>query len=177
MSIKGMWGGRLRDESKHGTCKCQFCGKEFDYYKSDLNRRVPKYCSSYCYHTASRVPLRNCEWCGKQLSRKQSTTGHRFCSNECVYAYKRARPRNVTLGKDGYRYVWMSDGSSVKEHIFVMEQHIGRKLLPGECVHHIDGSRSNNDISNLMLMTIGEHPRLHRQQEIEAGKPLFGRKS
>jgi len=33
---------------------------------------------------------------------------------------------------------------------------------PGQIVHHKDGDWTNNDPSNLELMTQGEHQRLHR---------------
>jgi hypothetical protein len=42
-----------------------------------------------------------------------------------------------------------------------MEEHIGRYLKPGEVVHHIDGDKTNNDISNLMLLTNSDHMKLH----------------
>lgn len=46
----------------------------------------------------------------------------------------------------------------VFEHRLVMEKHLGRYLEPKETVHHIDGNRANNDISNLVLYgTRGEH--------------------
>jgi hypothetical protein len=43
-----------------------------------------------------------------------------------------------------------------------MEQYLGRKLKSNEVVHHIDGDKFNNDLSNLQLMTREEHSRLHQ---------------
>lgn len=46
----------------------------------------------------------------------------------------------------------------ILEHRFVMEQHIGRYLLPTEVVHHKDKNKHNNAIENLQLFaTNGEH--------------------
>ena len=47
-------------------------------------------------------------------------------------------------------------------HRVVAEQVIGRPLLPGEVVHHIDGNKRNNDPSNLMVFASqSEHARYH----------------
>ncbi len=45
----------------------------------------------------------------------------------------------------------------ILEHRLVMEQAIGRRLLRCEVVHHKDGNRSNNDLSNLELWS-SSHP-------------------
>lgn len=89
-------------------------------------------------------------------------------------AYIDGKIRIATMGKDGYMRFWRRDGSPIKVHRYIMEQTLGRKLYAYEHVHHKDGNRSNNDISNLELMTIGEHSRLHRKEELERGKVLFG---
>lgn len=47
------------------------------------------------------------------------------------------------------------------EHIEIIEKHIGRKITKGEVVHHKDGNKLNNDLSNLQLMARGDHTRLH----------------
>jgi hypothetical protein len=49
------------------------------------------------------------------------------------------------------------------EHVRVMELHIGRRIAPGECVHHRDGDRANNALANLELLTKSEHSSLHRK--------------
>lgn len=48
------------------------------------------------------------------------------------------------------------------EHRVLMEQMLGRELMPGEIVHHKDGNKLNNDLSNLELLpSQAEHCRGH----------------
>jgi hypothetical protein len=42
-----------------------------------------------------------------------------------------------------------------------MEEVLGRKLGRKEHIHHLDGNRLNNDISNLVLLSDSEHHKLH----------------
>ncbi len=37
------------------------------------------------------------------------------------------------------------------EHIHIMEQHLGRELLPPENIHHKNGVRNDNRLENLEL--------------------------
>lgn len=61
----------------------------------------------------------------------------------------------------GYRYV-MVQGEEVLEHRYVVEQHLGRKLDTDEVVHHINGIKGDNALSNLRVMSRAEHQKLHR---------------
>ena len=48
------------------------------------------------------------------------------------------------------------------EHRVVAEQMLGRPLLPGEVVHHIDGNKRNNAMSNLLVLpSQAAHARIH----------------
>lgn len=61
---------------------------------------------------------------------------------------------------DGY-LVKFVNGRWTKQHRLVMEAHLGRKLLPTEHVHHVNGNKSDNRIENLEVMSAGDHHREH----------------
>jgi HNH endonuclease len=56
-----------------------------------------------------------------------------------------------TPDRNGYIRVPLGGGRSAMEHRVVMEQMLGRPLLPQENVHHINGRRDDNRPSNLEL--------------------------
>lgn len=53
------------------------------------------------------------------------------------------------------------DGKKVRAHRWIMEQHLGRKLLPTEHVHHINKNPLDNRIENLQVMDAKEHISMH----------------
>jgi hypothetical protein len=86
------------------------------------------------------------------------------------------------LDKDGYlkRYApdhpWPRKGGYVREHVRIMELHIGRRIRVGEVVHHKDHDLANNTLVNLELLTQGEHSRLHRATDMHhRTRDLIGR--
>lgn len=127
---------------------------------------------------------RICVVCGAQVERErfryppEKTTCNlpKTCRNTLI---ARIRRRDYPKGPDnpnwkggpsmGQGYVYVrhpghprakKDGR-VKRADLVMEQKLGRPLLPGEVVHHKDKDRANDSPENLELMTRSEHQRMH----------------
>lgn len=77
------------------------------------------------------------------------------------------------IDKDGYVLLYMPDhpdackmkgrksGGTIREHRWVMEQVLGRRLLPTEVVDHINGVKNDNRPENLRLFqTNADHLRV-----------------
>lgn len=72
----------------------------------------------------------------------------------------RKYPRHNTY----YRLISVTENGKRKqvlEHRLVMEQHLGRKLLTSEIVHHKDGDGLNNSLDNLEMMSQSKHQNEH----------------
>lgn len=74
--------------------------------------------------------------------------------NEKPIGYKRVNKQNG-------RVEIKTERGFVYEHVYLMELKLGRRLKKGEVSHHIDHNKQNNTIQNLLLMTHGDHTKLH----------------
>lgn len=86
--------------------------------------------------------------------------------------FKRRKTGHKYINKDGYVMIYIGVQKWIGEHTLVMEKHLGRKLTKNEVAHHIDESfeaRSNNDISNLKLMTHSVHTKHHMRKLKKGG--------
>lgn len=124
------------------------CSSHYTMYRTSLNpicttakctfntrAKNGKYCS-VCIRKIER-------WGGVDAAPKSGNPGkarkqkYTDGKNRNAAGYIRVKP-------EGYKY-WEL------EHRYIMEQHLGRKLIKGENVHHKNGIKDDNRIENLEL--------------------------
>lgn len=165
------------------TMACRQCGKEFSYYLSNPR----KFCSRHCATVYRNLSDQNPAYKRDVSGENNPMFGRGFHGEDNPMYGKRLHlsPRwrgGRKTRKDGYSFVVAPQDhpypSYVKpnglkyilEHRYVMEQHLGRYLLPEEVVHHIDKDPTNNAIENLQLFrNQSEHISIgHRQDQEHA---------
>lgn len=77
------------------------------------------------------------------------------------------------LSTHGYVRLANGTGAKVYEHTVIAERALGRKLRETEVVHHVDGDKTNNAPSNLLICTRIYHIALHARLEKSAAWPQF----
>lgn len=155
-------GSKNKKGSAKIKCLCKVCGKEFYIYPY---RKKSEFCSYKCYWSDKKG--RQSAFKGKHHSKEArvkigKNTPKRFGPNN--HAWKGGK----TISSTGYvlvrspKHPARNRTGYVQEHRLVMEKHLGRFLMKGEVVHHINENIRDNRIENLRLMTNSAHTRLHR---------------
>lgn len=74
-------------------------------------------------------------------------------------------PKAYRIDTQGYARISSSNQDEQYIHRYVIEQHLGRKLVPPECVHHINENKLDNRLVNLELCKDqAHHAMLHIRQ-------------
>lgn len=92
------------------------------------------------------------EDCKQPVKLNKKGYGQGYCAGHYGSRGKRyINPGDRYTHRDGYVMVKLDDGRVIFEHRAMMEQHLGRLLVRGENVHHINGVRDDNRLENLEL--------------------------
>ncbi|MFM9629405.1 HNH endonuclease [Streptomyces galilaeus] len=90
--------------------------------------------------------------CDEPVKTNKNGHGQGYCAGHYGTKGRNYRPVGARYtNPDGYVVTKISEGNFISEHRHVMERHLGRHLLAGETVHHINGVRDDNRIENLEL--------------------------
>lgn len=99
---------------------------------------------------------------GKALQgRERITPELREKLNAGIRLHHDATASGVSLKPSGYLEYTRGKHKGRSVHVVAAEKSIGRRLLSGEHVHHIDGNKLNNSPENLRVLTISEHAKIH----------------
>jgi hypothetical protein len=142
------------------SCFCKWCGVEF--FIPYCRKRI--YCSRQCFElSATRNIEVLCEQCGKRCFKKPSALKnnvHRkfFCSRQCKDiaqsfdgGCEEIRPNHYKTGRASYRQRALRKyGASCRRCGYKEIE----KMLD---VHHKDGNRAHNQISNLEVLCVWCH--------------------
>lgn len=102
----------------------------------------------------------NIEWTDQVGQRNPNWRGGRIVASN-GYVIVRVGTAHHLSDVRGYAY----------EHRIVAESIIGRQLLPGEIVHHVDGDKQNNTPSNLRVVNGNAEHFLHHRKRSDLQMP------
>jgi len=138
---------------KENLINCSVCNKEFHRSSSHMIGN-----SSFCSMECRKKQVEyTCQCCGIKFSVRNYRNDVKFCSRSCLAKINLSKYEEYRFQPTGETY------RPTRTYRKIMEEHLGRKLSSDEHIHHIDGNPSNNDISNLMILSNAEHSKIHAE--------------
>jgi hypothetical protein len=189
----------VKDEiAAAGGVKCACgCGGFVKHYYGATYRKYLK-----GHHVKGKKFKRSPEYCAyiSERMKKQLTESHHFkgktketCAGLKRISETRKGELNASYGKfgeesgnwkggkwrndRGYIHIRVKDHPNashgyVLQHALVMEEYLGRHIRKGEVIHHINGQKDDNSITNLWLCNGSKHRSAH-ESLFKLIKPLL----
>lgn len=150
---------------------CEFCGVEFPVTSAHRQKR---FCSISCSRRPRPMPPKKpCVQCGAEFQPTRKYPQQRFCGHRCQWLDRGGEAYNgeiarATIAQRAEVLRGRGEGKSYPKlngrhaHRVIAEKVIGRPLVKGEIVHHIDENRLNYSAENLeVLASQSEHMKIH----------------
>lgn len=166
---------------------CAKCGNEF---LSPIAKPPPvygkHYCSRECWYSRNyttqtpRLRAVVCANCGQSFPIRGTLAERKYCSVECYRASLNleggANWRGGRwLARDkGYLMISLGGQKRAAEHTLIAERALGRSLRKDELVHHVNGEKTDNRPSNLVVCTRKYHAELHSRMAFLWMQEKFG---
>ncbi len=142
------------------TIKCALCELECSMQISASHLRVAHHMTTKEYRALGHQTLSAARL--EQLRNSPVGRGEAKGANT-MYGPDHPNWKGGHIDGNGYKVISRKGRTNLLEHRVVAAEKIGRALLPGEVVHHIDGNRLNNHPDNLVVMTKHEHDNIPRE--------------
>lgn len=132
---------------KHIWLACETCG---------LERWVSPTCKGHrqarrCRACANRTPER------REQNRGVDHSGEKNANWKGGQCYEHGYILCFIRSGDSFFYPMGNKDHYVLEHRLIMAKHLGRNLHSWEIVHHLNGKRADNQLSNLQLVMADTH--------------------
>mgnify|MGYP001570323352 len=143
-SAKGNWYHKSKSNVPHLPGVCAECGNNLFYRKDRKPKNGKRYCSQTCN--------------GMALARLYAVP---FIKGHTAHNFK-----GMYVNRQGYKMQYYGDQrKTMVEHRAVVEKARLQPLESWEIVHHKNGNKLDNQLSNLEVMGRKEHAHLHASKE------------
>lgn len=150
--------------------KCEDCNKEriIIYHNYTISQKN-------IHNFSGETPCRQCSAKRTAIARRGTPSPFKGKQRPELQNEKSATWKGGTyISSDGYRMIHIRNKNAKskwehykKEHIVLIEQHLKRKMRKGEVIHHINGNKLDNNLTNLVVFS---SDKLHRQAHNELEK-------